>query len=313
MPTPAHTDFVPTKPDGGVDSGPQVADEVLANLLALRDSIILGFVKGFEQSRTNGTGTANQPQFITYYNSSLTIGFRLNITWTGFNPTTVAEEWTNDGAATWTNVATHVLTFDGAQNVTACTVGSGAIVLLMETWAKTLKATSDLAAHVAATGVSVHGLAGMAIQSPSAIAVTGGTEDGVDHGQTTPGKGDFKRAREVIDNSGAARVIASGGTATPDLAVAGYFKIQPNSTTSALMTIAAPANPPSSSRTQGFTLEIVNGKRDIDGRITWNAIYHFTNSAPRPADNTLQLSGSDLFYAEWNGASFDISYNGART
>jgi hypothetical protein len=84
----------------------------MADLKALRDMILTGKVPGFIQSRTNGTGTANQPQFITWMNAGLAIGFRWNLTWTGFQPTTVTEEWSNDTGASWTAVGAQVNTFD---------------------------------------------------------------------------------------------------------------------------------------------------------------------------------------------------------
>jgi hypothetical protein len=107
--------------------------------------------------------------------------------------------------------------------------------------------------------------------------------------------------------------VANGGTATPDVNAASYFKLQPQATTSNTMTIAAPVNPPSAALTQTITIEIVNGKRDVDGRITWNAAYHFLGgSVAAPARRHARGGGSNIFVAQWNGSSWDVSHLGKR-
>jgi hypothetical protein len=312
--TTAHVDLDSNNPVG-TQTPAAYATSDLANLRALRDMIIVGLVPGFVQTRTQGTGPdVQRPQFLTWNNATLNIGFRWNITWTGFNPTTVQEEWQNDGVPNWLAVgAAQVNTFDASNNITASTNSGGHVNLIFELWGKVGKVVSDFATHIAATGTAVHGLASMAIQAASAIAVTGGNIDGTVLGATTPEKADTKRVREVIDNGGAATAVANAGTYTPDLALAGYFKVQPSATLADTITIAAPSNAPSASRTQSWTLEIVNGRRSADGKITWNGAYHWVGGASaRPLDTALEVAGSNLFDVCWNGTNWDISHAGKR-
>lgn len=206
MTTPTHTDFDSANPQGS-QSPTGYATSDLANQRALRDMIIAGLVPGFIETRTNGTGTANQPQFITWYNSALGIGFRWNITWTTFQPTTIREEWTNDSGVSWTPIegsgtptlSDMVLTYDGSDNITGSTNFGGMVTVLMEHWAKLLRVVSGLAAHIANSGTAVHSLGTMSTQAASAVAITGGAIDGTDAGNTTRGKGSFTRVVEDLN------------------------------------------------------------------------------------------------------------------
>lgn len=312
MPTPAYTELDSNAPDGTSGTGTTFSASALANDRALRDIGITFRAKGFVQTRTNGTGTADQPQFITWINSTLGIGFRWNMTWTGFDLTSIAYEWSNDSGATWTQMGSTQVNTVASNNVTASTNSGGGGTILQEIWGKCLKVVAGLATHIAA-GVGAHGITVVATWATNAMAFTGGTGEALDIGQTTPGKLDAKRVRETIANSGSATVLAAGGTYTPDLTAAAYFKVQPDSTTSSTATIAAPSSPPSSSRTQTFTLEIVNGQRSADGKITWDAAYHWIGgNTTRPLDTSLEASGSNLFAFTWNGSTWDITHRGKR-
>jgi hypothetical protein len=73
MPTPAHTDFDNVNPQSS-QTPAAFATSNMADLKALRDAILSGRIEGFVQTRTNGTGTANQPQFVTWLNAALRSG-----------------------------------------------------------------------------------------------------------------------------------------------------------------------------------------------------------------------------------------------
>lgn len=311
MPTPAHTDFDSANPQGS-QTPTAFSTSALNNDRAGRDLIIAGLVPGFVQSRANGAGTANQPQYITWYNSALGIGFRWNLTWTTFQPTSVQEEWTNDSGATWTAVgAAMVLTYDGSDNITASTVHGGFVNVLLEVWAKELRLVSGLAAHIAATGTSVHGQGTLSTQNANAIAVTGGTINGTSVGLTTPALSRFLRVLEAFVDLGA---IGAGATATMDLSAASHFAMTPSATTADLMTIAV-SNPPASGQTQGFMFEIINGRRSADAKITWPAAFKWVGgSATRPLDTALELAGRNLFsgVTRDGGTTYDVQHLGKR-
>ncbi len=309
MTTPAHTDFNPAKPDGTTTPTIYSGDDQTYQR-ALRDMIIAGLVPGFVLATAQGTGAdVARAQFRTWYNSTLGIGFRWNTTWTGFMPTTVQEEWTNDSAVSWTAVnAPQVNTVDANNNITVSTVSGGWVTLFMEVWGKCLKVVSDFLAHQATTGTGVHGLGAVATWLVTGCAFTGGTLNGVDIGLTATAKLDVMRAREGIVASTGAQV--SGVTIAPDVSAGSYFFYQPNAVTSATLIIGPPTNPPSGSKTQTITIALINARRDTSStRITWDAAYHWITGV-RPDDTLLELSGINLFVATWSGTQWDISHMG---
>lgn len=293
MTTPAYTDPNWNKPAGS-DTPTVFSGDTLTAVRALRDMAIAGRVAGFVQSRTQGTGPdVARPQYIAWYSASLGIGFRKKITWTSYKPTTVEWEWTNDSAASWTTMgAAQVNTFDASDNITASTNSGGFVTLLHEVWAKALKAVADLAAHIAGTGTGVHGLGSMSTQSAASVAVTGGTINGTSLGATTPGNVDAKRVREDFQDYGA---IANGATVTLELDKYAHFAFTPSATLADTVTIAV-SGAPAAGKSQVFTLEIVNGQRSADAKITWPAAFKWIGgSATRPSDTALEAAGRNLF------------------
>lgn len=310
MTTPAHTDFDSTKPSGA--STPTVfTTDTVNNLIAARDMIIDGKVKGFIQSRTNGTGSANQPQFLTWYNSALGIGFRWNITWTGFQLTTVTDEWTNDSAASWTAIGAQANTYDGANNITASTVSGGFATLLMEVWTKCLKVVSDFATHAAATGTAVHGLGTAAVANLASMLITGtSTFNGASVGDTSPPTVDSKRVRETFHDYGGP--LANGATVTIEWDKYSFAAFTPSATAADTVTIAFSGSP-AAGLGQGVTLEIINGLRSADGKITWPAnVKWIGKAAARPVDTTLESSGRNIFvvYTRDGGTRYEIQHCG---
>lgn len=200
MTTPAHTDFDSNNPQGSQAPTPAMSS-ALGNDRSLRDMILTGRVEGFVQSRTTGTGPdATRPQLVTWYNSSLGIGFRWNITWSGFQIASVLEEWTNDSAATWTAVnSAQANTYDASNDITASTNAGGWVTMFFEVWTKVLKVASDFAGHIASTGTAVHGLGTIATQAANAVALTGGSLNGVTIGASTRAAGDFTRITEDLN------------------------------------------------------------------------------------------------------------------
>lgn len=200
MPTPAHTDFDSNNPQGS-QTPALFASSSLANMRALRDAITSGRIEGFIQSRTQGTGPdVARPQYISWINTALGIGFRWNLSWAGFQVASVTDEWSNDvlSTNTWTAInAAQVQTYDASNNITATTGAGGVRTLLLEVLTKTLKVVSDFAAHIGSS--AVHGLASMAFQAANAVAIVGGAINGTPIGATTRSTGDFTRVTEAVN------------------------------------------------------------------------------------------------------------------
>lgn len=223
MPTPAYTEFDNAGPDGTSGTGTTYTGTDLANIMAMRDSAIGGRVKGWIQSQTTGTGPgADRPQFKTWLNAGLLLGFRMNTTWGGtgtFQLSSVQWEWSNDNGASWAVMgAAQANTYDGSDNITATTNSGGFSTIVMELWTKLLRTLSTVTTHIAATGAAVHGLASMSTQAASAVAITGGTVNGTPVGDTTRARGSFTRVAEdknaLAPGAGAGALVdwAYGGT-----------------------------------------------------------------------------------------------------
>lgn len=200
---PAYTNLDSAAPDGTAGTGTTYSASDLANVRALRDAVIVGRVPGWILSRTQGTGPdVARPQYVTWLNATLSIGFRKVLVWGGtgnMQVTSVAWEWTSAGdyPGTWTTMGSaQVNTWDANDNVTATTNSGGWHTLFLEVWTKCLRVVSGLATHIAATGTAVHGLGTMSLQAASAVAINGGNINGTDIGQTTKGLLSAKRLVE---------------------------------------------------------------------------------------------------------------------
>jgi len=172
----AYTDFDVTKPDGATQAGTAHGNSTKANGAALRDSIMMGQMKGFVFSVSGGT--AAQPTTMLWKNGA--IWLKGEVTWgsgAGQDGNITQIIWSlslNSGGA-YDAIGTQVLAYDTSSNLTTTTVAGGFVAWLMSYMGKWFKLRADTDAHIAATGASVHGLASMALQSAAAVAITGGT------------------------------------------------------------------------------------------------------------------------------------------
>lgn len=195
MATPAYTQLNTAQPTaGGVRSSDLAA--INANQIAVRDGIITGRIPGWTASVTNGSGSAEEPQYRIWANGVLRL--RGTYTYSGGYVTQVVWEWSNDSAATWAAIATETVTYDGSKNVTG---GANASLLSwLYEWIGKLKALrTSYNAHAAATGASVHGLGTIATQAANSVALTGGTVNGASVGLTTAAEAQFTRACEQFN------------------------------------------------------------------------------------------------------------------
>lgn len=210
MPTPAYPNFDSAAPDGSSGNGGTFSAAALANIRALRDFAISGRVPGWIMSRTQGTGpSVSRPQYITWLNGALLLGFRKKMTWGGtgnYQVATIEWEWSNDNGATWTSMGTaQANTYDANDNITASTNSGSWHTLVLELWTKVLRVVADLVTHAAATGTAVHGLGNMSTQAKTAVDIDGGTVDGVDVGLSARGVVQAKRVSEEL------QVYSAGG------------------------------------------------------------------------------------------------------
>lgn len=107
-----YTDFDDSKPVA-TDNGVATVDAIRNNLLAMRDSVIMGFMPGW--SATPSGGTNEQPAQWLY--SKGTERLRASITWgtTGGadgNPTQVVWEYSSDSGSTWDTVSTQSIVWN---------------------------------------------------------------------------------------------------------------------------------------------------------------------------------------------------------
>lgn len=300
MPTPAYTEFDSNKPDGSTSHTTYATDD-LNNVRGLRDMAMGMLAKGFVQSRTTGTGPdAMRPQFVTWLNATLLVGFRWKLTWGGtgnWQVTSVEMEWSNDNGGTWTSVRTaQANTLDGSGNITASTQSGGGWTMFLELWGKVVKVVSDFAAHIAATGTAVHGLGDVSTQTSSAVNFTGGTAKGVTLGGTGAGEAKLATVAAVRETFNDYGTIVTGNTCTVELDKYGASRIQ--APASGSFTVAF-SGVPASGFVEGHVIEAVN----------WGVITPTLPANKRWSGGvqpTFTASGVDIIrvYTRDNGANY---------
>ena len=214
MATPAYTQLNTAIPVIGNARSTDIA-ALKTNMQATRDGIITGRIPGWTASVTNGTGTAEEPQYRIWANG--TERLRGTYTYSAGYVTQVVWEWSNDSAATWSSIATETVTYDGSKNTTGG--NNSSLLSWLYEWIGKLKALrTSYNAHVALTGSSAHGLGTISTQAANSVALTGGTVNGASVGLTTPAEALFTRASEQFNTyapgSGAAQALdwAKGGS-----------------------------------------------------------------------------------------------------
>lgn len=287
-------------------------DNTRFNFDAIGDALVLGVMDGFVYSQSGGT--AEEPGVQLWTNGSIQV--RATNTWgsTGGNVgnrTSILWELSTDSGSTWSTIGAgaETRTYDASGNMTASTNFGGMAALLEAAVGKLKALRTSFNAHAASVVASgVHGLASMASQAASAVAITGGSINATALGATTPGDVDATRVRELAHDYG---TLGAGATVTLELDKYGHFIFTPNATTSATLTVAFSGAPPSG-RSETWTLEIIAGKRDIDGRFTWNSAFKWIG-ALRPNDTTLETTGGRNFFIiqnRDNGTRLEIQHIG---
>ena len=115
----AYTDFEENKPVAS-DTGLVVVDNIRNNLMAMRDAVVAGTMYGWDFSKIDGTGTADQPQYMLYTKGVEII--RLTFTWgtTGGadgNPTQIVYEYSANSGTDYDAIGTLSFTYDTDSNL----------------------------------------------------------------------------------------------------------------------------------------------------------------------------------------------------
>jgi len=210
----------------GTQSPAAFSISALANVRALRDAVVCGFVPGFSYS-WNG-GTLYTPTNRVWANASTGIRFRLvSLTWHGtmtWVPLTVRWEWSDDNGATWANMdaTAATITWDTTNGYLVmtsvdrdaglwCFALNGMLGAIASNWA-TLN-------HAQLAATSAHsGLGTMAAQNANAVAVSGGNIDNTSFGASTRGLVNATRVSEGLygyapgANAGVVVSWANGGS-----------------------------------------------------------------------------------------------------
>ncbi len=165
----AYTQFDPANPTSS-QTGTAFATSAKANMLALRDGILVGRIPGWTLSVSGGT--AEEPAIRLWSNG--TERLRASITYTGGYVTQIVWAYSSNSGGSYDTIATETTTYDGNGNQTAG--ANSSMLSWMWEWAGKLKALrTAYLAHVAGTGAAVHGLGTMSTQAAGAVAITGGS------------------------------------------------------------------------------------------------------------------------------------------
>ncbi len=121
----AYTHFSNSTP-ASTQTGPNCVDSMRENLLALRDAIVSGALKGWDMTPSGGTG--EQPATITF--DSSTERLRQSLTWGAAggadgNVTKSIYCYSSDSGSSWDYIGTENITYDTDGNVTAITWTTG--------------------------------------------------------------------------------------------------------------------------------------------------------------------------------------------
>jgi hypothetical protein len=269
----AYSRFDTTKPAGS-QTGSAFAASANTNDAALLDMIGCSLMDGHAYSQSGGT--AEEPTTVLFTNGARIL--KAALTWASGNITAVTFSLSvNSGSSYDTIGSPAALTYDGSGNLTASTNFGGMLLKVWE-WIGKVKALRTLFnAHVAATGIAVHGLQDMALQDNAAVNIDGGTIDGTAIGGAVQAPINAQVSRELVVAKGS----ISGATPI-DWSAGGYQTM----TVGAAATLSF-TNLPTTGLAQGLTLEITNGAAFT---LTWPAGIKWPSaSAP-----TLTTSGVDI-------------------
>ena len=109
------------------DDGDVVINNTRENLMALRDAVVAGALKGWNMSQVVGAGSTDEPDEIWYSNNSNTEAIKLDITWgtaggEDGNPTVIVYFYsTDDFGASNETIGTLTMTYNSNGTMTVST------------------------------------------------------------------------------------------------------------------------------------------------------------------------------------------------
>lgn len=116
-----YTLFNGALPNGATQNGTGFGQSARDNLNAIRDSCVMGGgFFGWTLTVTNGAGTADAPQFLTYANGTERV--RATLTWASGNVTVAVYEYSSNGGADYTTspggrIGQRTIAYDSSGNV----------------------------------------------------------------------------------------------------------------------------------------------------------------------------------------------------
>lgn len=244
-----YTAFNFDKPDGSVDTGPNFSTNANANDRALMIAILQGQEPSYAFSKTNGTGSDEEPQYYLWSSGAgaTTKILRATNTWTSGNLTQQVWEWSTDNGSTYASICTQTFTYSSG-NLTATTNAGGMLSVFYYLLGKVKSLLTSFNSHTGGNGTAVHGLGTISTQAASNVALTGGAIDGTTIGATTRANGSFTLERETAYNAGNIT-----GSVTLNWNNGGYQY----GTITGITTLSW-SNLPPSGLAQGLTLELTN-------------------------------------------------------
>ena len=119
----AYTSLVNDKPAAS-DNGLDFADYTRENLMAMRDAVAMGAMENWNYSKTDGTGTAEQPQYVFYKNGTNWI--RGTLTWgtsggADGNVTVALWEYSSTSGSSYDTIGTQTMAYDTSGNLETIT------------------------------------------------------------------------------------------------------------------------------------------------------------------------------------------------
>jgi len=181
MATPAYVPLDPNSPSGPTQAPDVYSAKDLANVRALRDSVVCGFSSSVWGYTQNG-GTTGQP--VNRFWSNIPMYINAIHTYDGTNPflpATIKWQWSNDGAATWADMdpggpaaLTWALDANYGWVITNVSRGAGLWPWAIQALVNSQAGYRQNGAHAALVGTAVHGLGTMSTQNANAVAITGG-------------------------------------------------------------------------------------------------------------------------------------------
>lgn len=118
-----YTQFNSANPNGASQAGPAYSDAIRKNFQALRDAVLAGALYGWNYDVDNGTGTAEQPQYVYMKKAGGTEWLQQTLTYGSSgggagNVTQIVLKYSANSGGAYDTIGTLTITYDANGNVT---------------------------------------------------------------------------------------------------------------------------------------------------------------------------------------------------